>query len=329
MKNNFAFFIAAVLCLQSCSYPLTQGYKFIDQKKYTEAADFFSANLHHKKFKYDAFLGRGIAYNLSGKNSLAVIDYDSCIRINPKSDYAYCNKSISLTEMGKPDDALDEINLALQRYSLSSLGSYQRAKLFVYFKNYEGSLEDLDIAIRLWNSKSNECNESCPLTLRALIYQKKEEYAKALADYTRAGRKIKNFVLLNYNQGLCYLQKQDTVAAKLAFERAKTLDTKKTIAGLFAQVQLAKLRGEIISVNELEEKLKASNTSPLQSNYYLACLHSINGNHEKAIEYLSKCMKENRNGFATMLLDYQLAATAQKYNLYRLVVSGGEDVVKI
>lgn len=333
MRNSLRLF-AACLIFQSCGYPLSDAYRQLDQKKYTEAKKSFTEKIESKELKkplyrYDAFLGRGIANNLLKDNVSAIADYDSCIKIKPQTDYAYCNKSIALTELGKPDEALDEINFAIQRYSLNSLSNFQRAKLFVYFKNYEGALEDLLIAIKLWNSGSNGCNLSCPLTLRAMIYQKMGEPQKALYDYIRAGNKSKDYVLMNYYQALCYMQKQDTLNFKLAIKRVSTLDKKNSVWLDMASLLESKFNGSGFDIVSAEGKIKFSAFTTDRKNYLLACANALAGKHEVAVTYLAMCMKENRGGYYNMLLDYHFTETGKLYNLYRLYLTGGADVTKL
>lgn len=332
MRSNLKWLVV-LLIFQSCSYPLVNEYKLLQEKKYIEAKEQFtgkinSTKLNKKKWRYDGFLGRGICNNQLGDNISANADYDSCIKILPKVDYAYCNKSISLSEMGKPDEALDEVNIALQNYAYNSLTCYQRARMFVYFKNYQGALEDLLIAIKLWNKGATECKVNCPLNLRAMIYQKMGEPSKALPDYIRAGNKSKDYVLMNYNQALCYLQMNDTANAKLALERTITLDKKATVESAFAQMQMQKLTGNKVDVALAEERISKSSKKEFEKKYALACLHAIEGDTEKSVKYLSDCMRENRSPFCNMLLDYQLTEVAKQYNLNTLYVSGGEYVVK-
>lgn len=333
MRNNYLLIIACLI-FQSCSYPLAKEYKLLDQKKYAEAKTSFTEKINSNKLKkplhlYDAYLGRGISNNLLKDNISALADYDLCIKINTEIDYAYCNKSIAFSEIGKPDEALDEINLAIQRYSLNSLSNYQRAKVFVYFKNYEGALEDLLIAIKLWNTGSTGCNLSCPLTLRAMIYQKINDPQKALYDYIKAGNKSKDFVQMNYQQALCYFQKQDTTNFNLALKRLRTLDTKNSLWADMSDLLEQKFNGKNANAEKAGLKINASSLIPEKKNYLLACANALAGKHDSAVEYLSKCMKENRGEYYNMLLDFHFAETGKKYNLYRLYVSGGEDITPI
>lgn len=332
MRNRLKL-VAACLIFQSCSYPLSDAYRHLDKKNYAEAKKSFTEKIESKELKkplyrYDAFLGRGIANNLLKDNLSAIADYDSCIKIKSQTDYAYCNKSIALTELGKPDEALEEINLAIQRYSLNSLSNFQRAKLFVYFKNYEGALEDLLVTIKLWNSGSNGCNLSCPLTLRAMIYQKMGKPQKALYDYIRAGNKSKDYVLMNYHQALCYMQKQDTLNFNLAIKRVRTLDKKNSVWVDMAALLEAKFNGNSFDVIAAEEKIRSSAFATERKNYLFACANALAGKHEAATAYLALCMKENRGSFYNMLLDYHFTETGKQYNLYRLYLTGGEDITK-
>lgn len=333
MRNSLKLFVACLI-FQSCSYPLSDAYRQLDKKNYAEAKKSFTEKIESKELKkplyrYDAFLGRGIANNLLKDNVSAIADYDSCIKIKPQTDYAYCNKSIALTELGKPDEALDEINFAIQRYSLNSLSNFQRAKLFVYFKNYEGALEDLLISIKLWNSGAEGCNLSCPLTLRAMIYQKMGEPQKALYDYIRAGNKSKDYVLMNYYQALCYMQKQDTLNFKLAIKRVSTLDKKNSVWLDMASLLESKFNGSGFDIISAEGKIKFSAFTTDRKNYLLACANALAGKHEVAVTYLAMCMKENRGGYYNMLLDYHFIETGKLYNLYRLYLTGGADVTKL
>uniref|UniRef100_K3WRL4 Cyclic nucleotide-binding domain-containing protein n=1 Tax=Globisporangium ultimum (strain ATCC 200006 / CBS 805.95 / DAOM BR144) TaxID=431595 RepID=K3WRL4_GLOUD len=61
-----------------------------------------------------AFLLRGVLYDISGKYTQAEQEFQRCLMLDPMLHQAHFNLSVSLLKLGRDDEALQEITLALQ-----------------------------------------------------------------------------------------------------------------------------------------------------------------------------------------------------------------------
>lgn len=91
-----------------------RGLVFYQQKKFKESIDDFNTSIRLNPDKPEVYTWRGLAYYYSKDLISAVADYSKSIEINPNDAPAYVNRSIALHELGRNQEAFEDINKAGQ-----------------------------------------------------------------------------------------------------------------------------------------------------------------------------------------------------------------------
>jgi tetratricopeptide (TPR) repeat protein len=128
------------------------------------------------------YYARGILFNITGKNGKALSDFTKSLSIDSTFNTfdIYLNKSYSLLQTGKSDDALAEINKAIKLKPGQAKG---------YF-------------------------------LRGQIYYDSREYKKALGDFETVLKTIPGDSFATFNSGMCYIKLEDVNKACECFRSA-------------------------------------------------------------------------------------------------------------
>jgi tetratricopeptide (TPR) repeat protein len=136
--------------------------------------------------KADRFFQQGNdEFNQKRFNS-ALKNYNSAISNNPNAREYYTNKSVALTEIGKIDEALETVDIALSMNSKCKQAKLAKAnilnslglKLFSQAK-YKEAIEKYDLALELDNSKEYLIN-------KAAVYIELKNYQDAIKALDKA-----------------------------------------------------------------------------------------------------------------------------------------------
>lgn len=124
------------------------------------------------------FLGK-MASKL-GDNPKALLYFDEALRINPLAKWIYINKSTVLSEIGKNNEALQTINIVIEKYPNWFIGYNIKGALLSNNNQKDKAIIAYSKAIEL------EPNSAQVLTNRGSLYLEKNEINKAKADFESA-----------------------------------------------------------------------------------------------------------------------------------------------
>jgi tetratricopeptide (TPR) repeat protein len=155
-----------------------------------------------------AYYNRGLAYSNKGDNKLAIADYTESLRINPNNDVAYHNRGVAYKLTGElnlayadlkkavqlnPNDDLYQENLRITENAIqnSPRGDLITAQVFAKMveerrkQEEKGAEENRKIAEYTEKIQRN-VNDGSAYLSRGMIYEDRQNYDQAIADYEMA-----------------------------------------------------------------------------------------------------------------------------------------------
>ncbi|MEO8234257.1 MAG: tetratricopeptide repeat protein [Flavobacterium sp.] len=126
-----------------------------------------------------------------GNSSKALFYFDEALRINPLAKWIYINKSIALSEIGKNSEALQTINILIEKYPNWFIAYNIEGALFSNINQKDKAILAYSKAIEL------EPNSAQVLTNRGNVYLEKNEIDKAKADFEKALSIQPNYEIAN------------------------------------------------------------------------------------------------------------------------------------
>ena len=90
-----------------------------------------------------AYFDRGVAHSIMRDDDLAIADYTTAIRLDPKLDAAFTNRGIEYARDGKPDHAVADFTAAIVLNPDSWQPRYVRGTIYFHRGLYELALADL------------------------------------------------------------------------------------------------------------------------------------------------------------------------------------------
>lgn len=162
----------------------------------------------------------GIEKAKNGDLRGAIADFDKCIAANDKNYNAYFYKAKALIELNEPQDALPNLNLAIQYNSVNPVLYFYRGKLLYDSGNTEKAYADFDKAVSL--------NPDFPdaLNFRGVIKELKGKHSEAIEDYKAAIKISPQFSIAYYNQGTSEAAMELYKEAIVSYSKCIELDPK-------------------------------------------------------------------------------------------------------
>jgi tetratricopeptide (TPR) repeat protein len=191
---------------------------------------------------------RGLAYERSGKDDLAMADYNLALLKRPTYGVPYNNRGVIQLRRGALQSALDDFNLSIKYTPKFLLGWTNRARVRTLMKNYDGALADFAEAEKIdpgaqqitanrcvtyglmgrYDQAFADCNgliEKQPKNVyainnRAEVYMLKGDLDAALKDYNTAVQLNPNSVRAHSGRGQIYERKKDLAQARADYRAA-------------------------------------------------------------------------------------------------------------
>ncbi|MFC4672115.1 tetratricopeptide repeat protein [Dysgonomonas termitidis] len=186
--------------------------EYLSLENYKKAIKYANIIIDIDSTSPKGFYNRGCIYQIINEDSLAILDYNKALKLNPDYSDAYYNRGIIYEELGEYDKALEDYNraiklnpsyiidvytnrgntyLAKEAYdkAISDYGKIlaidstnikaysNRAGAYIMQKEYDKALTDCNKAIGLDSTNINAYQK------RASVYEAQKEYKQALDDY--------------------------------------------------------------------------------------------------------------------------------------------------
>lgn len=156
MKNlPIIFFVLCTLftilsCSTSSSQPadkyVSNGTKYFDQEKWTEAIEEYTKALELDPNNIHALTNRGSAYTHLGKYNEAIADLTKASEIDPGNIFPYYNRSIAYLYMNQYDNAIADCNKIIDLGIEFPWVYYHRAMAYKGKNDYGRALADFNKA---------------------------------------------------------------------------------------------------------------------------------------------------------------------------------------
>jgi Zn-dependent membrane protease YugP/Tfp pilus assembly protein PilF len=175
---------------------------------------------------------------LAGQNDWAgAIDlYTQALRLDPRLASAYSNRGTAYVRAGRLDDALADLNKAVNLAPNAAGQRLQRSHVRMLRKEYDASLHDLDEALRRMPE-----NVAVVRLHQGNVRLDMGQYDLAIAAFTEALVRGGHWPLARCNRSLAYLRQGDLCAALADCDEAIRLAPEEPIAYNNRGVVLAKL----------------------------------------------------------------------------------------
>jgi len=187
IKNNFkkiafmGFLLLSITVFgQNAKKCYKSGQRFVKDKNYSDAIAQFTRAIEINPEYYKAYLERASVYEGIDKIFEAAADYNkACTFLEKKPDVFY-NTGRLYYELGKYNEALKKVNIALGLDSRNIPALQVKIKSLIALKDYENALEDCIVAVKL------DPKNSISFFYRGVVYEKLEFLDKAEKDFSKA-----------------------------------------------------------------------------------------------------------------------------------------------
>ncbi len=197
--------------------------------KLDESIDAFNNAIVLNSEYAEAYLQRGLSYNVAGNTQKALKDLDKYIELKPQHARSYLARGLIYYQTSKNYQlAIEDFSKAIKLNSKDSLLYYLRGKSYRSLEKYPQSIEDFSSSIRL-EPAAAVYND------RALSYAALNEYQKAIKDLDKSIELNPKDASVYYYRAITYdligndnmAVKNFKMAAQLGLEVAqKELDSK-------------------------------------------------------------------------------------------------------
>lgn len=253
---------------------LEEGNKLYYAKNYDGAAKFYSEALNLKPNWDWAYNNRGAAYNELGKYQQAIQDLNKAIELNPNNSEVYNNLGNSYLYLQQYQQAISYYNKAIQFNGGDAKLYNNRGEAYRYLNQFDSAIADYEKSLQINPNFSEAYNN------RGVAYMDGfKQYERAISDYNRAIQLNPNYAEAYYNRGNAYINQN--------------------------QLDLA--------ISDYNNALKL-NPNFYQAYYNLGIIYYNQKKYELAIQNYSKAIEFNPNFFAAYLnrgLNYALAGNLQ------------------
>ena len=233
--------------------------------------------IERNKFKTETYKVRGFARQNLGKDSLAILDYDSGLKYNPEDKYFLFYKAVAQTDLKKNTDAESTFDKLLRIYPQFEDGYTARGRLRVQSGDTVGALADLDKAISISRNLVNAH------LLRAQIRADRKMWGDALSDMDAAIKLEPQEADLYINRAYLRYNSDDYFGAMSDYNYTLELEPNNSMA-LFNR---ALLRYEVKDLNRAADDFKqVLKTDPdnFHARYNLGLVDLERGENREALK---------------------------------------------
>ena len=137
----------------------------------------------------------------------AIWHFTEALRYSPQWSYAYINRGLAYSKMGRYDYAMKDFDKAIELYPNDFVAYNNRGAVFCDMGEFDRAIENFDKAIELKPRKVNV------YTHRGLAYCDKEDFDRAIEDFSKAIELKPDDADAHYNRGLAHYDKGEYALA--------------------------------------------------------------------------------------------------------------------
>ncbi len=142
-------FIGQQLLAQTYNEYSKKGLDAYDQKKYTEAIDWFTKSIEVDKMNFEGYSNRGYTYMLLKEFDKAESDLNAAVRLAPDTAYNYKNRSTLYDNKGNTELAIADITKYISLKPKDYAAYDTRGNLYKYLNKDDLAIADFDKSISL------------------------------------------------------------------------------------------------------------------------------------------------------------------------------------
>jgi tetratricopeptide (TPR) repeat protein len=259
------------------------------------------------------------------------MDYRTALEYNQQaiiltekeSDLAilYRNRSLLDKKLLQYRNALNDLNTAIKYDKENNDAYWTKAQVYTNRKEYAAALNEYEKALSLFTDSASLASL---YRERALVWQRTKDHDRAFYDMRRS-LEYNNSTYTKYRYGRMLIESgtgKNIIEGKKVLEDVIEQDIKlDTCADYsYAKVLLGDSESAINNTLRLLDKYRINKLKHLWELYNLACIYSLSGRQEKAIEYLEKTFSEGFNNFEQVLNDEDLITLRNNVKFKLLMV---------
>lgn len=257
--------------------------------------------------------------NDSGKLNESIEVYNRILTIQSDCYQAIGGRGTAKFRVGRDDEALDDINLAINNLPDNAFLYYQRASIYSQQQNFKLALKDLDKSLVI-NKEFKEAK-----LLRAFVLRMLGQYGKALKDIEKVGDIIEDSESW-HQKGIIHLKNNDLDRALENYNKAIELDDC-NVEALYSRAMLfAQKRDFKKAFNDLDKSMQCDNShfkDYLLNGY--ADVYRKMKEFNKAIEYAEKSLSHNKNFYFAHITLAEIYGELEKTELFYSYLRKGLD----
>ena len=271
------------------------GKKYFSQGKYEEAADSFLKAIDQNPNRTDYYIDYGMTLTALGRYEDAIAQFDQAYQdkdigiIKKNNKKLLRGKGIAYFYSGQYEKALEQFELALQVNELSELN-----RDILYYKGSSlRAIGSYDLAVEAYDAILSEDEALVPaILLRANCYQIMGDYENSLQDYERViALEPDNYDGYFGKYSVLLEQGRETEAAEVLEETAAIGG--ETLEDRFNQAKLHYCQGDPeAALTELEESYTDGFT---EAYFYMGEIYREKKDYQKAVYYYETFLSEEKD----------------------------------
>ena len=189
-----------------------RGLAYVGRREYDQAIADYTAAIGLNPQDAEAYRYRGLAHQVQGEYDQVIRDYTAVIGLNPQDANAYLVRSVGYARLGEYERAIEDIDRAS---AMSPDVGYKGFRDWII--RLRGDSAEYDQAI------ADDPDDPENWHLRGLYYSEREEYGRAVDDYTKALELVTgdgNAAEIYSDRGLAWARLGDDERAMADFDRA-------------------------------------------------------------------------------------------------------------
>lgn len=263
-----------------------QGITALEGNENRKAVSFFSQAIEIAPDFFQAFSNRAYAHLTLGELEEAKNDFRKAAHLNAELHLPFFEMGAIAERQDSIDAAINYYSMAIDRFRTEEKYHYQRGLQFFKKEEYAKAIADFNSAISLKPSFADALND------RGSANKLLNNLDQAILDYTAATLQNPQFTVAYANLGTAYREKEDYINAISAY--AKALKIEKSNAVVLNNRGYAYfLNGNLDeAIADFESALKINKDYGLALNN-MAAAYIQKEAYEKAEEFASKAIKLN------------------------------------